>query len=583
MSRRTLLLLLLLLFATRGLLVLADADVFFYGDELAKGTVAKGLLQGVGAPSWKLDYVYHEGGGFLIAHVKALAFALIGPSVLAHKVVAILTTSILLAVGFWTASEHFGRNAGAIFGLLFVLCPTSFLRYSLISIGTHYEAVIFAVLILHYATRIALAERESRRDWALLGFFAGLGIYFSLQTAPAIAAAGIFLLVRLRRRAFGPGLATAVLGFAVGAAPLWLMMSHVGTRALVVQAHTNFSAGLRGWDAVREWFLPLFRGSHVGAWVAAIALPIVVAWALGAGAGADRLLFRARCTPILLYLALFVLLYAQSGFALSHDQIGHLFWLRSSSLWFFTTMLLSACAARLLERGAPAAREIALGVVALLVVAGLGSFAGLLAAGRPGSLGENAHLLTKTKGYDLTDFFDKYVDHFEGSLPERLARLEAFEDEPDLLLPAATHSLLERSGLSLDAALAFTRENFGERWSTAALGLGLEVAPDYGRDLRSAFASIRKQAPDAQPALAEALGRVALGLKLAPEKIDEAARVEAPADLRAPFLRGVGWRIHRMYRLRPDLAAALIDRQPEDAQASLSEGERRARAANSLK
>jgi hypothetical protein len=65
--------------------------------------------------------------------------------------------------------------------------------------------------------------------------------------------------------------------------------------------------------------------------------------------------------------------------------------------------------------------------------------------------------------------------------------------------------------------------------------------------------------------------------------IDEAARVEAPADLRDPFLRGVGWRIHRMYRLRPDRAAALIDRQPEDAQAALSEGERRARSANTLK
>ena len=381
----------------------------------------------------------------------------------------------------------------------------------------------------------------------------------------------------------GSGLAAAALGFVLGAVPLWMMMSHVGTRALVVQAHTNFSAGLRGWDAVREWFLPLFRGSHVGAWVLVIALPIVVAAGLGAGAGADRNLFRARCTPILLYLGLFVLLYAGSGFALSHDQIGYLFWLRSSSLWLFTTMLLSACAARLIERGTTTAREIALGVVALLVVAGLGSFAGLLADGRPGSLAENARLLTRTKGYDLSDFFDKYVEHFEAPLPERLARLEAFEDDPELLLPAATHSLLERAGLSLERSLAFTRENFGERWSTAALGLGLEVAPDYGHDLRSAFASIRKQAHDAQPVLAEALGRVALGLKLQPEKIDEAVGTEAPADLRAPFLRGVGWRIQRMYRIRPDLAAALIERQPEDAQTALNEGYRRACEANSLK
>jgi hypothetical protein len=359
------------------------------------------------------------------------------------------------------------------------------------------------------------------------------------------------------------------------------MMSHVGTRALVVQAHTNFSGGLRGWSAVREWFHPLLHGNHVGAWVLALALPLVVAAGVSAGPGAR--LFRSRCAPLLLYMVLFVVLYAASGFALSQAQIGNLFWLRSSSLWFFATMLLSACAARLLERGTPAWREMALAVVALLLVSGIASFGGLLATGRPSSFGENARLLTRTKGYDLSDFFDKYVEHFEGPLPERLARLEAFEDDPDLLLPAATHSLLERAGLSLDAALAFTRENFGGRWSTAALGLGLEIAPDYGRDLRSAFASIRKQAPDAQPILAEALGRVALGLKLTPEKIDEAVRAEAPADLRVPFLRGVGWRIHRMYRIRPDLAEALIERQLDDAQVALIDGHRRAREANSLK
>lgn len=583
MSRRTLLLLLILLFATRAALVLANADVFFYGDELAKGTAAKGLLDGVGVPSWKLDYVYHEGGGFLITHLNAIAFALIGPSVLAHKVVAIVTTSVLLAVGYWMTSEHFGRNGSAIFGLLFALCPTPFLRFSLLSIGTHFEAVIFSALILHYATRLLFAEREILSDWVLLGFFGGLGIYFSLQTAPALAVAGICLLVRLRVRLFGVGSAIAVLGFALGALPLWMMMSHVGTRALVVQAHTNFSAGLRGWSAIREWLHPLFREPDLGSWILAIGFPAVILAGLRSGTREERRRLRARSGPILLYLGVFVLLYAGSGFAIGYDQIGNLFWLRSSSLWFFATMLFAACAAALLDHGSQAGREVTAGVVALLLVSGLACFAGLLRAGRPSALAENGRLLARTKGYDLSDYFDKFVEHVEGSLSDRLARLEEFRDDPDPLFPAATHSLLEHEGLSLEQALDFTRAQFGESWRTASLGLGLEIAPDYGHDLRAAFTAIENQRPDAQPVLAEALGRVALGLKIVPEKIDTAVRSEAPASLRGAFLHGVGWRIHRLYRLRPDLAAGMIERQPAEAQPALIEGYVRALEANTLK
>jgi len=571
MSRRTLVLLLLLLFATRALLVLANADVFFYGDELAKGTAAKGLLEGVGAPRWKLDYVYHEGGGFLITHANALAYAVVGESVLAHKLVAILTTSLLLAVGVWMTSEHFGRKAAAMFGLLFVFCPTSFLLYSLLSIGTHFEAVLFAALVLHFGMRIASAERGRASDWMLLGVSAGLGLYFSLQTAPAIAIAGVWLLARLRSRLEIRSIAVAAVGFALGALPLWIMMSHVGTRALVVQAHTNFDSGLRGWAAIREWLHPLVREPDFGAWILAIGFPIVAVAGLRAASAAERV----RLAPVLLYLALFVALYAGSGFAIGNEQVGRLFWLRSSSLWFFGILVLSVCAAQVPRVGAA--------VVGLLVVSGIASLVTMVRAGRPGAFGENWTLVATTKGYDLTDYFDKYAEHFDGSPADRLPRLRAFRDDPDLLLPAATHSLLEHAGLSLPEALGFVRAQFGDDWAIAARGLGLEIAPDYGHDLAEAFAAIETQPADAQAPLAEALGRVAFGLKITPAKIDGAARATAPANLRDAFLRGVGWRIHRMHRLRPDLAAESIERQPADTRAALGDGYERARAANTLK
>ena len=171
MSRRTLLLLLLLLLVARGVLVLSIADVFFYGEELAKGTAAKALGDGLGVPAWKLVYVHHEGGGFLVTCLKTLLFDVLGPCVLAHKLLALATTAILLAVGYWMTCEHFGRVAGALFGLLFVLCPEAFMRFSLLSLGTHFEGLIGIALVLHYGARILFRETPARSDWAFLGVF----------------------------------------------------------------------------------------------------------------------------------------------------------------------------------------------------------------------------------------------------------------------------------------------------------------------------------------------------------------------------------------------------------------------------
>src|SRR6202008_652184 len=178
MSKRTFWLLFLLLFLTRAILVLSIADVFAYGDEMPKGGAAKALIDGIGGPSWKLTYVPHEGGGFLVTHLKALVFLLVGPSVLAQKITAFLTTALLLWVGLRLASEHFGAKAAGIFGLLFVFCPDAYLRSSMLALGTHFESEIPIALVFHYGLRVLFQERAGLRDWRLLGIFAGLGAYF---------------------------------------------------------------------------------------------------------------------------------------------------------------------------------------------------------------------------------------------------------------------------------------------------------------------------------------------------------------------------------------------------------------------
>src|SRR5262245_29951589 len=99
-KRSALLLCLGLLVLTRAALVLSCADVFFYGEELGKGAAAKAMLDGLPVPWIQLNYGYHEGGGFVVTHLKALAFLLVGENVLAHKLVALLTTALILAAGW---------------------------------------------------------------------------------------------------------------------------------------------------------------------------------------------------------------------------------------------------------------------------------------------------------------------------------------------------------------------------------------------------------------------------------------------------------------------------------------------------
>ena len=62
----------------RGWLALAGAEVYFYGEELAKGTCAKMILDRPPVPYWTITYGYHEGGGFVVSHLKALGFLAFG-------------------------------------------------------------------------------------------------------------------------------------------------------------------------------------------------------------------------------------------------------------------------------------------------------------------------------------------------------------------------------------------------------------------------------------------------------------------------------------------------------------------------
>lgn len=575
MSGSRLALLVALLVLTRGVLLACAADVFFFGEELGKGVAAKAMLDGVPVEHWKLIYVWHEGGGFVTSHLKALAFLAVGESILAHKLVALAFTALLLATGVSLARELFGDRAALLFGLAIVFCPESYLRFSLMNLGTHFEATLFIAIVLRQTFRILRAPPGTSRDWAILGLASGFGLYFSLQTAPAIACAGLYLLVGLRARLLGRGLAVGVVGALVGALPLLFMLSKLGLEAVRVRGE-DVVGGSRPslMVAIGDLLAPL--GPDPSA-LDVLVLVLVPACAIAAPFLGRERAFVRTWSSIAGYCVLFLALYFGSGLAVGMG--GHWgIYLRLAPLWFFTTMLAAAGIDRMLDSRRAA------GIVALVVlgVAGAADLASLARTGAPTRPIENLRVLATTKGLDYVEYFDKFVTHLDTDPGSRVRTLLHLRDGSDLLPASIAHSVFEKAGEPVADVLATLRASAGDRFEESLLGLGAYLHPGEGYDFDAAYARLESAPKELQPLLAEAIGRAGLGPRFRRDRLAEQVAHPVPERWRSAWLRGTGWRVCMAYKLDPAGAEAFLEACPPLDQPALRAGYGRARASITL-
>ncbi len=562
--------LLALFVLTRLILVASVADVFGYGEECGKAAAAKAMLDGLPVEHYRLAYVYHEGGGFVITHLKALAFLLVGPTVLANKLVALFTSALALLAGLRLAFVHFGSRAAWIFGLAFVFAPDAFLRFSLLSLGTHFEAAIFIALAIHLTLRIVSRE-STTRTWLALGLVLGFGVYFALVTLAAVVWVALALVLCARAELTPRRVGTAFAGAIVGALPLWWMMSHVGLDAVRVRAKEGgASASVTRFEAARDLFSAFDRG-ELGPWLLAIGF-VLLAFAGWRALRAHPDELRARKLKLVgAFVPVFLVLYLASGLAIRPD-VGWFFFLRLAPVWFVGTLFVAACAASALDSTDRLRRTGAL--AALLTILGVGA-ADLFALARTGDPSRPLANLAEcrdTKGYDYAEYFDKFQHHLEGSLEDKIAILRRFDDRSSLLLPAINLSLFEHAGVSLADAVAISKRAYGEEWFVAVQGLRFFVHPKFGHDIPAAFAAIESFDGLERQMLATAIGRAGLGPRFLADKIARQIELDVPTELRSAYLAGTGWRIHRAFALRPDLGREFIARYPPDVAVHLTAG-----------
>lgn len=556
--RRTLLVFVALLVCLRGFLVASAADVFGYGEEFAKGGAAKAILDGLPVPYHQLNYAYHEGGGFLVSHLEALGFLLLGPCVLVVKLVAIGFAVATLLAGAWMLTEHVSTRAAYVFAALLALAPQSFQQVSLLALGTHVEASLFILLAFHFTARSVRKEAPSRSAPFWLGLVGGFGCYVGLQMPAVLFVCGLAILACLRGRALVPVVARGVPGFVIGAIPLWWMIAKLGPTGVLI--HRAAHAPERpGWIGSFVHLLgPIVRSSDPLTWLQACAYALVIVWGL--------VLRRTRLQWMLSgYVLVFVVGWCTSGLAVPYD--GTFFYvLRLVPPWIAVTCLAASACDTLWSAGGHR-RVVAIVTLAIGLVAGAKGTIALAREARPSAPRENLSMLLRTPGYSYQEYFLQVEWHFDGTATDKARVFLHSKDDPKLLVPDLSNALYSmHSAYASEAMKHRTLEDvlpeldqvFGPNRDLALLGLGMLVHGNWSFDFPAAYARIERLPEELREPLAESLGRAGVGPAFRADRLHRHLAIVPPERWHDAWWRGIGWRFHRTFRFRPDRALAAL-------------------------
>lgn len=566
-------LLVLLLVVVKGAFVLSLADVFFYGEELEKGTAAKAMLDGLAVPHHKLAYHPYEGGGFVISHLVALAFLVVGENLLAHKLVALGFQVAILGLGCLLTRRLFGRHAALWFGLLFVFGPESYQKLGMIDLGIHFEAGLFLFCVLGLGGKLVFEPSQRRLDWFLLGLATGFGLYFSYQVAVAALWVLVCLVATRRKELLGSRGLLGLAGTAVGALPLVAMFALVGEAVFDIHgtALAGGEGGPSGSRLFREFLTSIFLEQSLGevvtpsAWLVAFGLACAFLLRRPEPLHLPRDHSRKRATLFVLgYMALFAVVYLTSGFVAGRAY--HFFLvLRLVPLWLFATVLVAAALGELSESLLRGPRLLARVLGAVLVVLGARASWAVVLGGRPLRLGDNWRILVDHKGYAYDQYFAKVLPRLEGTREEKLRLVEGFDDpHPGLVRADAVKNLyreelLGESGGDLRLAWERARASLGEvaagdaeRLAHYELGLGALLCVGHGWNRGAAFAAVAAAPESERPEAFEALGRFGGGGYPLPEVLEpEVLRTPGVVGAEA-YLAGLGRWTYLLHRLDPE-------------------------------
>ena len=118
----------------------------------------------------------------MVGLLAAPLFKVLGPNLLALKLVALLFGLGVLVLLQIFLRRHFSQQAATFAGLLFIFAPPGYTQNSLVAVGTHAELVLFTMLLLILFYEFLFCKRHSLGQLALFGVCAGVAAFFAYIT-----------------------------------------------------------------------------------------------------------------------------------------------------------------------------------------------------------------------------------------------------------------------------------------------------------------------------------------------------------------------------------------------------------------
>ncbi len=167
-------------------------------------------------------------------YAMALSYAVLGVSRVAAKLPTLLASLGFVGACWLLARELAGRTAAWFAAALAAVSPVYVLVMSLKPWAPYTEVMVLGSLALAAAVRVAFPRgRPTSRWWgAAAGVGGGLAFWLHPLAVDYLLPAALVILVRLRGRGLLEVAGVGLLGFAVGALPVWVFNLRTGGATL---------------------------------------------------------------------------------------------------------------------------------------------------------------------------------------------------------------------------------------------------------------------------------------------------------------------------------------------------------------
>ena len=256
-------------------------------------------------------------------YAMAVSYTLFGISRVSAKLPALLGSVALIGTTWWLAREVAGRTAAWFAAALAAVPPAYVVVLSLKPWAPYTEVILFGSICLACAVRLAW-PRPGQRDgrWSVgCGIAGGLALWMHPLAVWYLSAAALTLLARIRGARWLPIASSGLVGFGLGALPIWFFnLQTDGATLRFVLGGTQGQTADRAAVLGAWWSNDLPRGA--GLWhpwgTSPSALGVLMAGAV-CGALVWAVLIRRRpafrpLDSILLLLILIPTLFVLSGF-----------------------------------------------------------------------------------------------------------------------------------------------------------------------------------------------------------------------------------------------------------------------------